>query len=289
MPTPKQARKMERHSRNVINVRFDSIKAGWETWVLLRSDAHHDNPKCDQKMEREHLEEAKSKNAVVIDNGDLFCAMQGKWDKRANKDAIRPEHNSGNYLDALVSTAADFYKPFNSIPWILGRGNHETAIRSHHETDLTDRLSALMTANNTEVFTSGYGGWVRFMFTAHGTRRSQYILHHYHGSGGGGPVTHGVIDANRIGIFTPDPDIILTGHSHTDWTLTVPRQRISPQGDLYHDEQVFVRVPGYKDAWKDGYGGWEVEKRHGPKPKGAAWLRFYLKGDVIKMDAYRAK
>jgi len=46
---------------------------------LLRSDVHHDNPKCNQDLERKHLDEAIEYDAPIIDNGDLFCAMQGKW------------------------------------------------------------------------------------------------------------------------------------------------------------------------------------------------------------------
>jgi hypothetical protein len=35
-----------------------------------------------------------------------------------------------------------------------------------------------------------------------------------------------------------------------------------------------VRTPGYKDEYRDGAGGWAVEKGHPPKPTGCAWLRF---------------
>ena len=60
-------------------ITFDGIKAGWEQWVLLRSDVHHDNPKCDQKLEKKHLEQAKEYNAIIIDNGDLFCDISKQF------------------------------------------------------------------------------------------------------------------------------------------------------------------------------------------------------------------
>lgn len=87
-------------------------------------------------------------------------------------------------------------------------------------------------------------------------------------------MTRGTIQSNRLGIFTPDGDIVLSGHTHDEWTLTIPRQRISDRNVLYRDEQLHVRPPGYKDAWGDGVGGWEVEKMLGPKALGSAWLRF---------------
>lgn len=115
------------------------------------------------------------------------------------------------------------------------------------------------------------------------------ILHYFHGTGGGGPVTRGVIQTNRLAVFNPDADIVLTGHTHDEWILPITRQRISDQGVPYHDEQIHVRTPGYKDSWSDGYGGWEVEKMLGPKPKGAAWLTFTIRARGIETTVERAK
>jgi hypothetical protein len=268
---------IERQSRNVINVRCSGIGTGWEMWCLLRSDVHHDNPKCDWKLEKRHLDEALERKAIIIDNGDLFCAMQGKYDKRSSKSCIRKEHMDGDYLDSLVNTAAEFYAPYMELPWIFGRGNHETAIQKAHETDLTERLVEKLKDRYgaEQAFTSGYSGWVRFILDY--GKSEQIKLHHYHGSGGGGPVTRGVIQTNRMAVYTPDAHIILTGHTHDEWIVPITRQRITERGVPYHDEQLHVRAAGYKDAWGDGYSGWEVETAKGPKPKGAQWLRFSYK------------
>ena len=87
---------IERIHRNVhfINHRFASTSEDF--WVLLTSDRHHDNPHCNQELEKKHLDQAVEREAVIIDYGDLFCAMQGKYDRRHSKDDIRPEHQSGN-------------------------------------------------------------------------------------------------------------------------------------------------------------------------------------------------
>lgn len=261
---------------------------GDEFQFLLRSDAHHDNPECDRRLEYAHLNEAVSRRAGIIDAGDCFCAMQGKWDKRADKSKLRPEHQSGDYLDKLVSTAAQEYGPYAKNWIVLGRGNHETGVLKRHETDLTERLVERLKQANPLIQAGGYGGWVRFMFTRN-THGMSKVLHYYHGTGGGGPVTRGVIQTNRMAVFTPDADIVLTGHTHDQWMVPIARQRISDQGVLYHDEQLHVRTPGYKDGWGDGYGGWEVEKMLGPKPKGAAWLKFVLRRDYIDMEVTRAQ
>jgi hypothetical protein len=281
---------------NVFELCFWDI--GQDTaWMLLRSDVHHDNPKCDQDLERKHLNEALESNCPALDNGDLFCAMQGKYDRRSSKESIRPEHQTNNYLDSLVSTAVEFYQPYKSILAICGRGNHETAIQKNHETDLTDRLTAGLRSVGGVTLSSGYSGWVRLSVKS-SANPDRYVasawLHHYHGSGGGGPVTKGVIQTNRIANYTPDANVVLTGHTHDDWIFSIPRQRISQNGKVYRDEQLHVRCPGYKDAWGDGSGGWEVERGMGPKNIGSAWLGITVsrtKGgsDRLNLEAMRAK
>ena len=76
---------------------------------LLLSDLHWDNPLCDRALLKKHLEQAKAAEAPILVFGDLFCAMQGKYDPRSSKASLRPEHQVPNYLDALVDTAVDFF------------------------------------------------------------------------------------------------------------------------------------------------------------------------------------
>ncbi len=86
------------------------IEKGWEeTKVLLISDLHWDNPKCDRELLKKHLDEALKGNHDILINGDLFCLMQGAYDPRKSKSDIRPEHNSANYFDAIINTAVDWF------------------------------------------------------------------------------------------------------------------------------------------------------------------------------------
>lgn len=251
----------------------------WEQWVLLSSDRHHDNPKCRQDLELRHLEEAKARNAPVIDCGDLFCAMQGKYDKRSSKDAVRPEHQNGRYLDSLVDTAAEFYGPYAKQFVVIGQGNHETGIRKNHEISLTDRLVDRLNRDyGGNVAVGGYSGWVRFQFACdinNRAIRSSMFLYYNHGYGGGGPVTKDVIQASRRAAYLPDANIVVSGHTHDQWTFSVERERITREGQRYRDTQVHIKTPTYKDAW-DLAGGFEQEKGHPPKPIGACWLRFHF-------------
>ena len=75
---------VERTNENVLTVRVN-YREDSEFWVLLTADVHWDNPHCDRTLYRRHLDLAKERDAAILNVGDWFCAMQGKYDKRAAK------------------------------------------------------------------------------------------------------------------------------------------------------------------------------------------------------------
>ena len=286
-------------SRNVhfVKHQLKSTKEKDSFWVLLSFDRHHDNPRSDNAMEKRHLELARERKAIVIDGGDLFCAMQGKYDPRSNKSDLKPEHQTGDYLDKLVTTAADFYGEYADLFAIMGTGNHETAILKRHETNLTERLvQTLNDRHKTNIRVGGFSGWVKFQILVYGQTCTTNLWYH-HGYGGDAPVTKGVIQTNRQAVYLPDAHIVATGHTHNEWQFPIPRIRLTSHGTIYHDEQLHLKVPSYKEEYVDGFNGWHVERGAPPKPIGAIWLRFSAfkttkKGKTICtpiIEAIRAK
>jgi hypothetical protein len=256
---------------NVHTLRFE-VGSGWEQWLLLSSDRHHDNKFCDWEFEKRHLELAKQRNAAIIDVGDLFCAMQGKYDPRSSMDALRPEHKRPDYLDAIVETAAEFYKPYARNFVLIGRGNHETNITGRHGTDLTDGLCRMLRQVPGAIVTpGGYGGWVRLMFSESGARQSKTVKY-FHGGGGGAIMTSGTLDNRRQASFLPDADIIVNGHTHDQYVLPLQRERLTTGGTIVQDALWCIRTGTYKDEYQTGAGGWHVERRGTPKPIGAVWV-----------------
>ena len=280
----------DQKSRGVLRVSIEA-KSGDDLWILLRSDAHHDNAHCNHALEKKHLKECAERGGYVIDYGDLFCAMQGKWDKRASKDALPKELRDGNYLDALVKYNCEFYQPFADRFLQFSPGNHETSIIKRHETDLTMRLVERLNAGldrDFPIYHGGFAGWVVFQFkisTAYDTRR----LFYHHGYGGGGAVTRGVIQTNRMAVYLPDADIVASGHTHDEYALTIQRDRLTREGLQYQDEQLHLRTPGYKDEYADAHGGWHIERGAPPKPLGAYWLHFKCGRNAVETEAIRAK
>lgn len=283
--------KVEERSQNVhdILMTFERNRS-WEQYVLLTADRHFDNPKSNRKLQFEHLQEAQERNAPVIDLGDFFCLMQGKYDPRKNKADILPQHNKADYLDAVIDEAVELFAPYANQFAVIGYGNHETSILKHQETDVIRRFVYRMKQHNPNMYAGDYGGWVRFRFEASGVTRTRrdVKLKYFHGSGGGGPVTKGVIQTNRRAVYLPDADIVASGHIHESWQLSICRERISVHGNIFLDEQLHISCTTYKEEYGDGGHGWHIERGAPPKPIGAVWLRFFYRDGKIKYVAERA-
>jgi len=282
--------RFERRSGNVLDVRLEVRGEKWEQWFMLSSDRHHDSHSCNRELEIEHLEEARRKNAKVLDFGDLFDCMQGRYDPRRSYKEMRPEYlqmmidEKKDYLDVIVKDAVKFYKPYADLFALVTRGNHETAIQKNNDTDLIERFVYQTNMESmVNICKGAYGGWVVFHFSR-GNVRSSIRLKYFHGSGGGGPVTKGTIQSNRQAVFLPDAQIVVNGHIHESWLLAMPRERISDSGEIFQDMQHHVRTPTYKNDYGDGSGNWHVERGAPPKPMGCVWLRFYVEKKHIRLQ-----
>jgi hypothetical protein len=218
---------------------------------------------------------AKKKNAFIIDVGDVYDVMQGRYDPRRTYKDLRPEYKVENYLDEIVKESAKFYAPYASSFLVIGKGNHEQAILKNNGVDLIGNLVHRLNSESGGNIQAGvFGGWVKFQFKICGTQNEAVNLKYFHGAGGGGPVTRGVIQTNRQAVYLPDADIILNGHTHDSWYVPIARERISGSGTVYQDVQHHVRTSTYKNDYGDGGDGWHVETWKPPKPIGAAWICF---------------
>ena len=275
-------------SENVSIVKHAPSTRDFEQWYLLRADAHHDNPKCNQKMELRHLEEAHDKNAGIIDLGDSMCLMQGKYDPRGDKKSVRPEHATDRYVDSVINDYADFLEPYAPRIICMAQGNHETSIIRRLETHPTKRLcETLRTRTGAPVLDSGYTGWVLFQFQI-GTVRMSRRLWFTHGSGGGGPMTSDMSAAARRKMYISGADIMASGHTHDHWTKHDTGLVLSSSGEVVRQSIWTVKCGTYKDDYGVGTGGWAVEKGHPPKPLGQWWIRFHVVGGQVTFEVLPA-
>jgi hypothetical protein len=212
-------------------------------------------------------------------NGDMFCLMQGKGDRRANKSDIRPEHNNAKYLDSIVETAVEWWSPYAHILTVIGYGNHETAIIKWQETDILQRFVDLLNyKNGSNVYTGGYGGWLIVRQHISENINTSFKIKYFHGSGGGGVVTKGALNLTRALEMYEDFDVFTMGHIHENAARNDVRDTISYNSKLgYRQEhkQIHLMLTGtYKEEYGDGSKGWHVERGAPVKPTGGRILVF---------------
>ena len=250
------------------------IEKNWEdTRVLLISDLHWDNPKCDRELLKKHLDEALKGSHDILINGDLFCLMQGAYDPRKSKGDIRPEHNVANYFDAIVNTAVEWFAPYAHLIKFVGYGNHETSILKRQETDIIERFVTLLNYKcKTDVQVGGYGGWIRYCFLDKSGKIKSYVIKYMHGFGGGGAVTRGTIQHNRMSVNVEGADAIWMGHVHEDYELTYTVEQLTQQDTVVLKDILMIRTSAYKEEYGDGSKGWHIERGASPKPIGGRWL-----------------
>lgn len=262
----------------------------WEQWVLVSADRHIDSPMSDLKMQKRHLEQAKERGAPILDFGDLFDAMQGRFDKRSCLDELKPENKVSAYVDSIVDDAVSFLAPYAENFAVIGKGNHDLTVCKNNGTDMVRRTVEALGREGSHAVSNGYRGWIRFMFRTTGAsdKKESLRLYQTHGKGGEAPVTKGVIDCSRRSVYLPDADIVMSGHRHESWYMEQPRFRLSDCGKEYQDVQYHVAIPTYKDEFQDRSTGFLIEKSGAPKPLGAWWIRFHFDGQRVRPEFTRA-
>lgn len=266
---------VERTAAGVVLIHVYDWAAGDVFEKFVTSDVHVDHIDCDLPLFKRHMDEALEKNAPVSINGDYYCCMQGRNDKRRSPSALRPELQGENYFDKVHDFGKKAISPYRKIIALVKKGNHETAIEKHNEIDLIARLVESLNADGeASVNTGDYCSWmaIRFHFK-NSTKSCTKMLYFDHGYGGASPVTRGVIDTARTGLWCPDADVFLMGHSHSAYIVPIARQRITTMLHEYEDVALHVRTPGYKADHKRK-GGFAIEKGIAPTTRGGVWLKF---------------
>lgn len=268
-----------KHTRNIHEV---TCQSGQE--FLLISDLHWDNPHCDRGLLKNHLDEAVKRNAAIILNGDTYCCMGGKYDRRADKSLIRPEHNTDRYFDAIVDTSVEWFAPYAKNILLIGYGNHETAIIKHGETDLLQRfVSTINYATGSAIQVGGYGGTIDIRVLHDTIRGVNFVVHYFHGHSGGGAVSRGVIHDQRLLAGTEGYDLTWMGHVHELYYHQNMIHRYERSTKTLLQKPVHqLRTATYKEEWDGGYMGFHTERGRGPKPLGGYWLKLETSRNASK-------
>ena len=255
-----------------------SYTSNWEQKFLLISDVHFDAMGCNRDLFRKHLEQAKSMDAPVCIFGDLLDLIQGKADPRGSKHQLRPEYaGSDDYLGRVCEDAADFLEPYAENIALIGLGNHEFEYRRRHEIDpLTIVAMHLQNKTGHRPIVAPYTGWIQFKLRYAGGAQQQGIsMKFHHGVGGNSPVTRGAIQSNRSAVMWPGANIIIRGHIHHRFQMSMPVELVTTRGRLITDqERVYLQSGCYVSDVQDP-DSWSSRRGFGAPAMGGWWLRLY--------------
>jgi len=246
-------------------------------------DIHFDSKYCDRKLLKNHLDYAVENDATIIILGDLFDLMQGRGDKRHQKEDLLPQYLKGSYINRVCEDAAEFFKLYKKHIKFIGEGNHEQSWKKHNESDPLDIFSDKLKSKNTLY--GSYSGFMKIsMGYVNGTKTSKreyptkqsLTMYYSHGSGGHAPVTKGTIKANRRQVNI-DADIYISGHTHQALYLPSGRLYLSNQG------RVLTRVLRHfvVGTYKTGRDSFSERNEFGPAISEGVMLHFYLKGNKL--------
>lgn len=261
------------------DIRFDtpmltfSYKShGTRIPLLFMGDLHWDHPKSNRNKMRRVLDAAIARNAWIVLLGDTFCAMQGKMDRRGDKASVRPEHQRSDYFTALIDTAVEWFLPYSKNIWLILDGNHETAVKKHHEVDLVKHF---VDGLGEPIARPGYTTYAMLRFQRQNQKASAPIWLG-HGAGGNSPVSKGVISAQRRAVTYPDARVLVTGHIHNQWYVAHPQLRVNSAGKQVQVLQEHFSVGTFKDDYGKGKGGWAVEKGFPPTVPSVWWSEWWI-------------
>lgn len=249
---------------------FGRQSGEWQSDLFLMSDRHFDSTHCNRALLKRHLDEALERNALIVDTGDFFDAMQGRQDKRRSNSGKRPEvATRDDYFGAIIDEAVDFLKPYARNIVYMATGNHETAVIRNTEINPTRLLaSRLNDATGSRIHVGGYEGWIFLRYKWRGTVQQTVKMFYTHGTGGECARSKGVLNVDLLSAEVPDADVIVSGHNHQSWVVPKARRRISKTGVAYTDRVLHIKIPSMV-----GRSGWEAERGHQIKPQGSYWLR----------------
>ena len=172
---------------------------------------------------------------------------------------------------------AKFLSQFDMPLYILALGNHETGVLKHSNTDLLGNVAyQLRVEYSKEAVAMGYWGYIRFHFKyKRGMGNASKILYWHHGASNGAPVTKGVIQVARQGVYLQAPDYVLNGHNHQSYTMPLQVERLNQKTMKPYTETVwYLRTPGYKMNPTDSASVWgfDAERHRAPTPRGCIFL-----------------
>ncbi len=250
-----------------------------ELTLLFISDLHLGSSGINEARIKGELDEAVERGARILIGGDILDAI---WisDPRYLKTGLHPVAISRqDEINAVLEFWVGFMGKYAQNIDFIGMGNHESALLEKRGLDL-NRLLATSIGLDPERVCGGYWCVISYRIKPKTTNYTRELsIFYHHGSGGGAPITRGMIEVSRTKMFVEGADIIWHGHTHDRWVAPYSVLRLENGGYPKFSEVIVIRTGGYR-YW--GSNPWENRRGHSPKAHGGVFLKAVYVGDTGK-------
>jgi hypothetical protein len=194
-------------------------KFGQTIGLTLMSDLHIGATGVDYGAISREIANAIAAGDRIAINGDVFDLILPRDHKRYDPRALHQRISGrADVINAAIEWAVELLAPAAHLIDMIGVGNHETAVETHHSVDvvsmLIDRLRPHHPAEHT-IHHGGITGFIDYRFrrgAGNSGHSYRYVIWYHHGTGGGAPVTRGTIDFARK--EWASADLRWMGHKH---------------------------------------------------------------------------
>jgi len=243
------------------------------------SDLHLGGAATNEKHIRRELEEARKNKERININGDVMDLIMPKDLKRYRPEVLKAAlQGRDDLLDATVDYAVKFLEPYAPQIDVIGIGNHEQSVLTHHNLNLVkgQLIPRLNQQTGSKIQYGGWGGYIVYRIERYGVKGNvrEFTIFYYHGAGrGSAEVTLGYIEFNRKRVFVHGADVIWLGHTHDRTAAKVVALKPTESAKVIPFEVLLVRSGGYDNYLDSGYA---MVKGMAPKPHGGqqVWCRW---------------
>jgi hypothetical protein len=231
---------------------LQTVEYNQTQYFALLSDLHIGAASLDLAALKRDLQRARERNARILINGDVFDAILPSDKKRYNPTALHERiRGRADVLNAAIDWAVEILSPYGDLIDLIGIGNHETAVEKHHGSDpVAILINLLHREGHSQIAYGGYTGWVKYTFktrseTPTGGQWWPLRIYYHHGSGGGAPVTKGMLTFSRKAMWVEGSDVIWLGHQHHRTVDADVVQRLNKSNRVEHVRRLRVMSGSY--------------------------------------------
>lgn len=258
-------------------------------YFYLLSDLHIGSSSLNYYRLNKTLEEARSLNARILINGDVFDGILPKDMKRFQPSVLDRElQGMDDILSAVIDKGVRILEPYADLIDVIGIGNHEDSILRHHNINLVGSKGCLIDRLNAKGGNIKYGGYTGYLTYTFWRMKSKshfsstkFVIQYHHGAGGSAIVTKGILNLARASASNEGADIIWQAHKHNIIGNVNIKTFAQNSGNVDFREERWIMTGAFQNYTENSFA---VRQDMKPQPHGGVKVEVWFSGSNRKKN-----